>query len=429
MSSPMYHVERQVYNQGILHGQLHTKDKTTQPLGQKIAHALRTGVCVAGCSSSRTFAVISLMIGGVAVREVPDEWPGMTETNSTNGTDARDAMRSLIEVFSNITKTNTATLVIGLICIVLLLGGKEINDRFKKNLIPAVFVDAIAIALVGFSMTISMAKIFALKHGYTVDGNQTVLAAIVMVNLKGMFKQLADIAHFWRTSKIELLVQHSPVTVTPQYRILGQIHNTDIYCDVDLYTEVKECPGIKIFQANAPLYFANSELFTSALKKKTGVNPGKISAAKKKARKRHAKELKRLDEQRKKAILKMANDLERGMKHEVLENDVSLNGKFAAAEETPQNVSPEEVEHFMIRGSQVHSIILDFSPVNFVDSIIKEYEEIGVSVYITACNGSVMDNLTRLNFFEKTALWDLFFPSVHDAVLASQATGFSSTYL
>lgn len=26
-----------------------------------------------------------------------------------------------------------------------------------------------------------------------------------MVNLKGMFKQFADIAHFWRTSKIELV--------------------------------------------------------------------------------------------------------------------------------------------------------------------------------------------------------------------------------
>ncbi|KAM3832453.1 prestin isoform 2-T2 [Vipera latastei] len=593
-----------------------------------------------------TFAVISLMIGGVAVREVPDEWPGVTDTNSTNGTDARDAMRvkvavavtllsgviqlclgllrfgfvaiylteplvrgfttaaavhvftsqlkyllginirrfsgplsvlySLIEVFSNITRTNTATLVVGLICIVLLLSGKEINDRFKKrlvvpipleiivvvigtgvsagmnlsktynvdivgnipsglsrpqipdvNLIPAVFVDAIAIALVGFSMTISMAKIFALKHGYTVDGNQelialgicnstgsffqtfaitcsmsrslvqegtggktqiagtlssimvflvilaigylfsplpqTVLAAIVMVNLKGMFKQFADIAHFWRTSKIELAIwivaflasvflgldyglltsiSFAVVTIvyrtqSPQYRILGQIHNTDIYCDVELYKEVKECPGIKIFQANAPLYFANSELFTSALKKKTGVDPGKILAAKKKARKRHDKELKRLDEQQKKAILKLAKDMERGMKHEVLQNEVSLNGKFSAAEATPENVSPEEMEHFMMLGSHVHSIILDFSPVNFVDSvgakalhsIIKEYEEIGVSVCITACNSSVMDNLTRLHFFEKAALWDLFFPSVHDAVLASQAMGFSSTYL
>ncbi|XP_026532999.1 prestin [Notechis scutatus] len=716
--SHMYHVERQVYNQGILHEQLHTKDKTTRSLHQKIAHALRcsskkaksvlysffpiltwlpqypvkeylmgdlisgisTGVMqlpqglayaslaavppVFGLYSSfypvflytffgtsrhisiGTFAVISLMIGGVAVREAPDELFEVMGTNSTNGTDARDAMRvkvavavtllsgiiqlclgllrfgfvaiylteplvrgfttaaavhvftsqmkyllginikrfsgplsvlySLIAVFSNITKTNTATLVVGLICIVLLLSGKEINDRFKKKLvvpipleiivvvigtgvsagmnlsktydvdivgnIPSglippqipdigliadVFVDAIAIALVGFSMTISMAKIFALKHGYTVDGNQelialgicnstgsffqtfaitcsmsrslvqegtggktqiagtlssimvflviiaigylfaplpqTVLAAIVMVNLKGMFKQFGDIVHFWRTSKIELAIwivaflasvflgldyglltsiTFAVITIvyrtqSPHYRILGPIHNSDIYCDVELYEEVKECPGIKIFQANAPLYFANSELFTSALKRKTGVDPCKILAAKKKAQKRHAKEQKRLDEQQKKAVLKLTNDVDHSMKHEVMQDEVSLNGKFSAAEATPQDSSPEELEHFMIPGSNVHSIILDFSPVNFVDSvgakalqsIIKEYEEIGISVYITACNGSVMDSLSRLHFFEKASMRDLFFPSVHDAVLTSQLRGFSSTYL
>lgn len=37
-----------------------------------------------------------------------------------------------------------------------------------SNLIP----DAFAVAIVGFSMNISLAKIFALKHGYSVDGNQ-----------------------------------------------------------------------------------------------------------------------------------------------------------------------------------------------------------------------------------------------------------------
>ncbi|XP_072257812.1 prestin isoform X2 [Pyxicephalus adspersus] len=342
-----------------------------------------------------TFAVISLMIGGVTLRIAPDEMFNIVETNITNGTydlekiEARDSMRvkvavsitllcgliqiclgilrfgfvaiylteplvrgfttaaavhvftsqlkylfgikvtgyngllsviySFVSVLSNITTTNVATFIIGLICIVLLVGAKEINDRFKKKLpvpipmeiivviistgvsaglklqksydvdvvgsIPtgfrspavpdlslfsAVFVDAVAIAIVGFSMTISMAKIFALKHGYSVDGNQelialglcnsigsffhtfvvtcsmsrslvqestggnsqiagllssimvllvilvigylleplpqTVLAAIVMVNLKGMFKQFADIPHLWRTSKLELIV-------------------------------------------------------------------------------------------------------------------------------------------------------------------------------------------------------------------------------
>lgn len=35
--------------------------------------------------------------------------------------------------------------------------------------------------------------------------SQTALAAIIMVNLIGMFKQFRDIPSLWRTSKIELV--------------------------------------------------------------------------------------------------------------------------------------------------------------------------------------------------------------------------------
>ncbi|XP_044279152.1 prestin isoform X2 [Varanus komodoensis] len=712
-----YCVERKVYTQGTLQEQLHKKEKTSVPLGQKIAHSCRCsskkaksvlcsffpvftwlprypvkeyllGDIISGIStgvmqlpqglayallaavppvfglytsfypvflytlfgtsrhiSIGTFAVISLMIGGVTRREVPDEMFSVPDANVTNGTDlvnskARDDMRvkvavavtllsgiiqlclgllrfgfvaiylteplvrgfttaaavhvftsqlkylfgietssisgapsilsSLFAVFANITKTNVAALVVGLICMVLLLSGKEINDRFKKklpvpipmeiivvvigtgvsagmnlsetyrvnvvgnipkglrppqvpdvSLIPAVFVDAIAIALVGFSITISMSKIFALKHGYTVDGNQelialgicnsagsffqtfavtcsmsrslvqegtggktqvagtlssiivflvivaigdlfeplpqAVLAAIVMVNLKGMFKQFGDIAHFWRTSKIELAIwmvaflasvfmglhygllasiTFAIITVmyrsqSPQYKILGQIPDTAIYCDVEEYEEVKECPGIKIFQANAPFYFANSDLYINALKKKTGVDPTAILAARKKAQKRHAKELKHLHEHKKRAVLKMTNDTENTAKHEVMNSELPLNGKFSTAASAVPDSSPDELEQFMKQVTNIHSIILDFSPVNFVDSvgvkalksIIKEYEEIGISLYITGCNGSVLDNLTRLHFFDKPNLKHVLFPTIHDAVLTSQLKG------
>ncbi|NXF48353.1 S26A5 protein, partial [Oceanites oceanicus] len=144
---------------------------------------------------------------------------------------------SIAAVLSKITTTNIAALIVGLTCIVLLLIGKEINLRFKKKLpvpipmeiivviigtgvsagmnlsesyrvdvvgnipqglrapavpefqlIPAIFVDAIAIAIVGFSMAVSMAKIFALKHGYTIDGNQE-LIALGICNSAGSFFQ------------------------------------------------------------------------------------------------------------------------------------------------------------------------------------------------------------------------------------------------
>ncbi|XP_027535188.1 prestin isoform X1 [Neopelma chrysocephalum] len=705
-----YCVERPIYNQELLQGQLHRRQRTPQTLKQKIAHSCRctskkakshlysflpilkwlprypvkeyllgdiisgvsTGVMqlpqglayallaavppVFGLYSSfypvflytffgtskhisiGTFAVVSMMVGGVAVREVPDEMISL-DYNSTNVTDARDIKRvqvavtlaflsgiiqlclgflrfgfvaiylteplvrgfttaaavhvftsqlkyflgiktsrysgplsvvySIAAVLSNITMTNIAALIVGSTCIVLLLIGKEINDRFKKklpvpipmeiivviigtgvsagmnlnksykvdvvgnipqglrapavpeiHLIPAIFVDALAIAIVGFSMAVSMAKIFALKHGYTIDGNQelialgicnsvgsffqtfsvtcsmsrslvqestggrtqiagalssimvllvlvavgylfeplpqTVLAAIVMVNLKGMFKQFGDVTHFWRTSKIELAiwvvafvaslflgldyglltaVTFAMITViyrtqSPQYRILGQIPDTDIYCDVEEYEEVKEYPGIKIFQANTSLYFANSESYASALKKKTGVDPCAILAARRKAQKRHAREIKAANEHRKKAVLKLVssstNDVEATVKHEIANDDLPVNGKFA--DSGVQDVSPDEHEHFVETKTNIHSLILDFTPVNFVDSvgaktlksIIKEYKEVGVCVYVACCSGPVMNELTRLNFFDNTVTRELLFHSIHDAVLACQ---------
>ncbi|KAM4901090.1 prestin [Sylvia borin] len=711
-----YCVQRPIYSQELLTGQLHRQQRTPQTLGQKIAHSCRcsskkakshlyrflpilkwlprypvreyllgdiisgisTGVMqlpqglayallaavppVFGLYSSfypvllytffgtsrhisiGTFAVVSMMVGGVAVREVPDGMISL-DSNSTNITDvleyysARDTKRvqvavalaflsgliqlclgflrfgfvatylteplvrgfttaaavhvfvsqlkyllgiktsrysgplsvvySLAAVLSKITTTNIAALIVGSTCIVLLLIGKEINLRFKKKLpvpipmeiivviigtgvsagmnlnesykvdvvgtipqglrapavpeiqlIPAIFMDAVAIAIVGFSMAVSMAKIFAIKHGYAIDGNQelialgicnsvgsffqtfsitcsmsrslvqestggrtqvagalaavmvllvivairylfeplpqTVLAAIVMVNLKGMFKQFGDIMHFWRTSKIELAIwvvafvaslflgldyglltaiTFAMITVIyrtqrPEYRILGQIPSTDIYCDVDEYEEVKECPGIKIFQANTSLYFANSESYARALKKKTGVDPGALLAARRKAQKRHAREIKAANKCRTKAVLKLVssstNDVEASVKHEIASDDLPVNGKFA--DSSVQDMSHDEHEHFVEPKTNIHSLILDFTPVNFVDSvgaktlksIIKEYKGVGVCVCIASCSGPVMSQLTRLNFFDENVSRELLFHSVHDAVLACQ---------
>ncbi|XP_068128780.1 prestin isoform X2 [Hyperolius riggenbachi] len=591
-----------------------------------------------------TFAVISLMIGGVAVKVAPDEMFDIVASNVTNGSDyqekidARDAMRvkvavaitllsgliqvclgllrfgfvaiylteplvrgfttaaavhvfisqlkylfgiktkrysgplavifSFVAVLSNITMTCAATIITGLICIILLLCAKEINDRFKKklpvpipmeiivviistgvsaglklkesygvdvvgniptgfrspelpdlNLFSSVLVDAVPIAVVGFSMTISMAKIFALKHGYAVDGNQelialglcnsigsffhtfavtcsmsrslvqestggntqiagllsslmvllvilvigylfeplpqTVLAAIVMVNLKGMFKQFADIPHLWRTSRLELAiwlvsfvasvslgldygllvaVAFAIVTViyrtqSSKYRILGHIPNTDVYSDVEEYEEIKEFPGIKIFQANTSLYFANSEMYVSALKKKTGIDPGAILIAKKKAQKRHAKEMKKSIKSERKAVLKLTNDGEMAVKHELMDDepvtDLSGNVTNGSADRNMHNSPSEELQYFMTPVININTIILDFTPVNFVDSvgvktlksIIKEYKEIGVDVVLSGCNGLVIQDLTKLNFFDKNTRSDIIFHSIHDAVI------------
>ncbi|XP_055248525.1 prestin isoform X3 [Gorilla gorilla gorilla] len=578
------------------------------------------------------FAVISLMIGGVAVRLVPDDIVIPGGVNATNGTEARDALRvkvamsvtllsgiiqfclgvcrfgfvaiylteplvrgfttaaavhvftsmlkylfgvktkrysgifsvvySTVAVLQNVKNLNVCSLGVGLMVFGLLLGGKEFNERFKEKLpapIPLeffavvmgtgisagfnlkesynvdvvgtlplgllppanpdtslfhlVYVDAIAIAIVGFSVTISMAKTLANKHGYQVDGNQelialglcnsigslfqtfsiscslsrslvqegtggktqlagclaslmillvilatgflfeslpqAVLSAIVIVNLKGMFMQFSDLPFFWRTSKIELTIWLTTFvsslflgldyglitaviialltviyrTQSPSYKVLGQLPETDVYIDIDAYEEVKEIPGIKIFQINAPIYYANSDLYSNALKRKTGVNPAVIIGARRKAMRKYAKEV---------GNANMANAT-------VVKADAEVDGEDATKPEEKdgevkyppiviKSTFPEEMQRFMPPGDNVHTVILDFTQVNFIDSvgvktlagIVKEYGDVGIYVYLAGCSAQVVNDLTRNRFFENPALWELLFHSIHDAVLGSQ---------
>ncbi|XP_070473153.1 prestin isoform X1 [Equus przewalskii] len=523
------------------------------------------------------FAVISLMIGAVAVRLVPDDIVIPGGVNATNGTEARDALRvkvamsvtllsgiiqSTVAVLQNVKNLNVCSLGVGLMVFGLLLGGKEFNERFKEKLpapIPLeffavvmgtgisagfnlqesynvdvvgtlplgllppanpdtslfhlVYVDAIAIAIVGFSVTISMAKTLANKHGYQVDGNQelialglcnsigslfqtfsiscslsrslvqegtggktqlagclaslmillvilatgflfeslpqAVLSAIVIVNLKGMFMQFSDLPFFWRTSKIELTIWLTTFvsslflgldyglitaviialltviyrTQSPSYKVLGQLPDTDVYIDIDAFEEVKEIPGIKIFQINAPIYYANSDLYSSALKRKTGVNPAHIMGARRKAMRKYAKEVGNANMANATVVkVDAAVDGEDGTKPEEEEDEI----KFPPV--VTKSTFPEELQRFMPPGDNIHTIILDFTQVNFIDSvgvktlagIVKEYGDVGIYVYLAGCSAQVVNDLTQNRFFENPALKKLLFHSIHDAVLGSQ---------
>ncbi|XP_034019476.1 prestin [Thalassophryne amazonica] len=584
-----------------------------------------------------TFAVISLMIGGVAVREAPDSKFYSLPANGTNmsaildveGRDARrvqvavmlttmvgifqivlglfrfgfvviylteplvrgfttaasvhvvvsqlkyllgvktqrfsgpfSVINSVKAVFSVITSTNISTLIMGLICIIFLYGIKVINERFKKklpmpipgelivviistgvsyglsmsedykldvvgkiptgllppavpelSLIPSLVADAFAIAVVGFSMGISLAKIFALKHGYSVDGNQELfalglcnfissffhtftvtcsmsrslvqestggktqiagllsslvvlvvvvaigfifqplpqcaLAAIIMVNLIGMFKQFRDIPTLWRASRIELAIwlvsfmasvllgldygllvaiMFAILTVIyrtqrPNTAILGHVPGTGLYYDVDEYEEALECAGIKIFHSNSSIYFANCDLYVNTLKEKSGLNPSHLQASRqalKKSKKEHASPNSQV-------TFTHANHI---VTHEVLSynhvEEEPRNGHL----ENGQNTTDLEQHVFLEPVSPVHSIILDWTPASFIDSVgakaikqvIKEYAAVDVRVLIAGCSRTLVAQLDTLQFFNGVVTQQIVFPTIHDAVLYCQHT-------
>ncbi|RVE56379.1 hypothetical protein OJAV_G00220530 [Oryzias javanicus] len=356
------------------------------------------------------------------------------------------------------------------------------------SLLSSVIPDAFAVAIVGFSMDISLAKIFALKHGYSVDGNQelialglsnffgsffqtfavtssmsrslvqestggktqisglvaslivllvivaigfvfeplpqTVLAAIIMVNLLGMFRQFRDIPTLWKTSKIELVIWLA-TTQSPKTSILGHVPNTGLYYDVDEYEEASEYEGIKIFSSNSSIYFANSDLYVSTLMEKTGVNPEKLKAAQR-ARKKRKEKLKKKESS---PLTVSATYKDEAVIHEVLpqssEAGEGLNGQL---EDKHSSETTSEVAVFLEPLSDVHSIVLDWTTTSFIDSvgakaikqIIREYAAVDVRVVVASCNRSTLADLDRLQFFSENLTPHLFFPTIHDAVLHCQ---------
>uniref|UniRef100_A0AAX7VNK9 STAS domain-containing protein n=1 Tax=Astatotilapia calliptera TaxID=8154 RepID=A0AAX7VNK9_ASTCA len=670
-SQLIYRIERPVYNETLIQAQLLKRKEDTTTNCQKLAEKFQCSSekakaaalsfmpilswlpsypvkkylfsdVVSGLSTGvvqlpqGTFAVISLMIGGVAVREAPDSMFMNINATGSNASDAinvelRDKSRvqvavmvttlagliqivlgllrfgfvaiylteplvrgfttaasmhvvisqlkyllgvetqrysgflsaiySVKAVLSRITSTNIATFLLGLGCIIFLYVIKVLNERFKKklpipipgeiivvivstgisyglslskeykvhvvgniptglrppaapniSLLPNLVTDSFAIAIVGFSMDVSLAKIFALKHGYSVDGNQelialglcnfissffqtfavtcsmsrslvqestggktqiagllasllvlvvvvavgfvfeplpqTALAAIIMVNLIGMFKQFRDIPSLWRTSKIELAiwviafiasvllgldygllvaVTFAILTViyrtqSPKTSILGHVANTGLYCDVDEYEEAAEYEGIKIFHSNSSVYFANSDLYVNSLKEKTGLNPEHLQAARKAQKKRKEK----TNSNRSSPLKICAKYKDEAVTHDVLSQshvaEDQKNGQFG------DRHGDSEEAVFLEPFSTVHSIILDWTSATFIDSVgakairqvIKEYAAVDVRVVIAGCNRNLLAELDTLKFFTKDLTTDFLFPTVHDAVLHCQ---------
>ncbi|KAJ3612145.1 hypothetical protein NHX12_020422 [Muraenolepis orangiensis] len=494
-----------------------------------------------------TFAVMSLMIGGVVVREAPDSMFEVLASNSSNTStldlQARDARRvevavaltslvgliqlllgvlrlgfvaiyltqplvrgfttaaavqvlvsqlkyllgSLVAVLCDLGSTNGVTVAVGVSCMAFLYAVKLLNERFKARmplpvpgeiivvivatatsyglglaeryqvgvvghiptgLLPPVLpnfqmfqgllADAFAIAIVGFSMAISMATTFALKHGYSVDGNQTfaiscsmsrslvqestggktqvagliasLLVLLVILAIGFMFQPLpqtvlaAIIMAIWLVSFVAslllgldygLLVAMAFAILTVIYRtqsprsvVLGVLPGTGLYYDLDRYDGVEECSGIKIFQSNSSIYFANCDLYVTSLKDKTRVNPTAMLAQQREEEKKEKREKKK-EQQKEKPEQKL----------EPLDSS-----------STTSSSQQEEA-----RPRSVHSLILDWSPVNFVDtvgakavtSMIKEFASVDIQ-------------LETLRFFGEVVTPDMVFPTVHDAVLHSQ---------
>ncbi|XP_059904615.1 LOW QUALITY PROTEIN: pendrin-like [Gadus macrocephalus] len=474
---------------------------------------------------------------------------------------------TLSDVVVNIRHSNMADLVAGLLTIAVVMVVKEINARFQHripvpipievivtvlalrpvllrdlqsrygaNIVPriprgfappgapdtALFPEllgaSVATAVVAYAVAVSVAKVYAAKHDYTIDGNQellafgvsnvfcgyfssfvastalsrtaiqestggrsqvagvlsalivmvvvlalgqlleplqkSVLAAIVIANLKGMFLQVTQVPKLWRQSPADcfiwlstcgacvvlgldvgllvgLLFQLGTVVVRTQFpacSTLGNIPGTNLYRDLKDYKHISEIPGVKIFRCSSPVYFANVDYFKDRLRAAVGFDAVRVFKKRSKALKKIHKLIRKGQLKATETGLVLTEDQSPGMENKGFQSDHDDGGRDHRVE-VPVDWTAELPVKVSVPRVDIHSLVLDFSAVSFLDVVavnrlrlvIKEFLRIGVTVYVTSCHDQVLRELEAMVFFDDVVTKDLLFVSVHDAVLHIQS--------
>ncbi|KAG8577276.1 hypothetical protein GDO81_010121 [Engystomops pustulosus] len=469
-------------------------------------------------------------------------------------------------IFTKITKTNIADLVTSIIIMVVVFIVKEINDRYKSKIpvpIPievimtviatgvsyafnfqekyqvdivgklqkgfqppqapsvSVFKDCVAdgfsIAIVGFAIGFSVAKVYSIKHDYLINGNQelvafglsnifcgcfkgfaastalsrsavqestggktqvagllsaiivmivtlaigflleplqkSVLAALVVINLKGMLMQFNEIPNLFRKDKYDCLVwvvtflaavllgldlglaagvgfELLTVVFRAQFPKCTQVANiggTDIYRNRKDYKNIYEHHGIKIFRCPSPIFFANIDFFKDKLVAAAGFNPLRILRKRNKALRKIKKLIRKGEFQSptKGIISTLENHYE---SEEELDNNhiEELDQPINTSDlpfvidwnsDLPNNINVPKID--------VHSLIIDFGAVSFLDlsgmkgfkAALKDFMKVDVEVYIAGIDNHLLEKLEKCGFFDDDIKTSMLFLTIHDAVL------------
>uniref|UniRef100_A0A8C1QD80 Solute carrier family 26 member 3 n=1 Tax=Cyprinus carpio TaxID=7962 RepID=A0A8C1QD80_CYPCA len=427
---------------------------------------------------------------------------------------------TLENVFSDITNTNVADLVTSIVIMALVLIVKEINDRFKSKLpvpipievivvgiiteydISYAFnfekrfnvvvvgemvdgaVEAFPMAIVGFAVAFSVAKVYSVKHDYTIDGNQellafgvsnmfgasfrsfaastalsrtaiqestggktqiagvlsammvlivivavgflleplprSVLGALVIVNLKGMLMQFRELPFLWKNDRTDFVTWVVTFVASlflgldlglavglgaelftvvcrtqfPRCSLLANITGTDIYRDRKDYNSV-----------SADLNFPSSRtvLFNQGASANFQVAVSLFLFSR------------CLEVRQPSTDTSEDNNSMEGLDQPIDFSGIPIQVNWNT--ELPANISVPPVN--------IHSLVLDFSAVSFLDisalkglkATLKEFLRIEVDVYIVSCDVYIMEKLHQCSFFDDEIKTSIFYPTLHDAML------------
>ncbi|VDN06080.1 unnamed protein product [Thelazia callipaeda] len=195
---------------------------------------------------------------------------------------------------------------------------------------------------------------------------------------------------------------------------MGRIPGTADFKGIGHYRTAMEIPGIKVFRFDAPLYFANAELFLSSIHRylltssATGLNPLLIVA-----------KLKQTVDQKKKTITEMR----KGNK-EKSDEEIQLTVRRHCFHPSHQNLENKEENEDLV---QLTHIIIDCSSFPYIDLMgldalaraHAEYRAINITVFFACCKVAVRQMFENSHFYEHVPK-SYMFVSLQDAVAQAQ---------
>nr|CAB3266192.1 solute carrier family 26 member 10-like [Phallusia mammillata] len=383
-------------------------------------------------------------------------------------------------------------------------GFPDFSMPSRTDLWSEMVTDCLIMAFISVAISLSLTKIYSDKHGYDVDANQEIfalgicntipaflssfavaaslsrtaiqestggktqlvsilssilmlivliwlaplfepvpkslLACIIIVALKSLFKQFEKLKELFLVSKIDFtiwVVTCFSVVVLgvdlglavgvamaiaaliyriqhPKHVILGRIMHTDLYADHKKYKDAYEIPGVKIFHYADSVSFTNKDAFRNSLYKAVGSNPSTILSK---------------IEKRKKKGGNLAADSETRLirmeefptsRTETSDDKVRKRSNLSPEGASTSNNNPAPLMGF-------HVLIFDATMWSFIDStasreiiqIIVKFQSLGVTVLIAGASGNVINTLDGCGLTSHLSR-DRVFVTVHDAVVHAE---------
>ena len=274
------------------------------------------------------------------------------------------------------------------------------------------------------------------------------LSAIIILSLRSLILKLLTIPDMWRKSKVDCIIFVTTIlavvildadigllvgVVVSIFLVLFQsmMSSVDVTAHIavgelgvwrsrDKYYGDEEVPNVRVVRINSPLYFVNAEITTSAIFKRSGLNP-----LRKKKNQSVEVEVKTVNDQDKGTHLQTEKDELRSTAQTI--SDGRLNGdaekalKRKEANGSNGNISEDEnVEGVRpplstalalsdLTALPFSVLILDLSGASFIDLmgvkslefLIEKYKSVGVSVYLVNVTERCLDTLQTSGFMGK----------------------------